>query len=211
MGIEVSNWQQHWRVINLCGKVFSKLRVVSFAFKRGHVYLWNCVCECGTTSVVRGCNLKSGAVKSCGCLARSRARAFTAVRGASKEPEHGLWRTIITRCTNPNSRSFRKYGGRGISVCDRWLIFENFLHDMGPRPSRLYSVERKDNSLGYEPSNCRWATSKEQANNTRRNRWIEHAGTTLTLGGWAIVTGIKRETIANRLNKGWDTARALGL
>lgn len=117
---------------------------------------------------------------------------------------------MMSRCRNPRSHNYDKYGGRGIIVCPQWTSFEAFLHDMGERPDGT-SLERLDVNGDYEPSNCRWATQKEQCRNTRTNRYITACGVTRTLIEWAEVTGIKRGTIAYRLNNGWPTEQALNL
>ncbi len=114
------------------------------------------------------------------------------------------------RCYSHNKRNFADYGGRGIMVCERWRnSFENFLADMGPRPTPLHSIDRIDNSLGYDPANCRWATRTEQNRNKRSNRYMTMNGRTMILTDWAIETGIKRETIKERIRRGWTISRAL--
>jgi hypothetical protein len=124
-------------------------------------------------------------------------------------PEFAAWSHMIQRCTNPNDDSYADYGARGITVCDRWKNdFLNFFADMGPRPTGM-TLERDEVNGNYEPGNCRWATKKEQANNTRRNRLIELDGERGTLQWWADKTGIGRGTIAWRLNRGWSVKEAL--
>jgi hypothetical protein len=128
-----------------------------------------------------------------------------------KTPEYQTWQGMKARCLNPNGRSYRLYGGRGIKVCREWLdSFEAFFTAMGPRPSPDHSLDRIDNDGDYRPSNCRWATGKEQQNNMRRNRWIEFGGKKRTLKQCSEETGIHHRTIQGRLNRGWPLARALG-
>jgi hypothetical protein len=111
------------------------------------------------------------------------------------------------RCTNT---AFKNYGGRGISVCQRWAdSFEVFISDMGPRPSPKHSIDRIDNDGNYEPGNCRWATNLEQARNRRTNRVITLDGESLCLVDWAKRTGVDHRTISERLRKGWDERRAV--
>jgi hypothetical protein len=112
------------------------------------------------------------------------------------------------RCTSPRDPAFHNYGGRGIRVCKRWLKFENFLADMGECPLGL-ELERKNNNGNYSPSNCRWATHKEQANNRRTNRWLTYRGLTLTVTQWAERLGLNPITVAVRLHRGCSTERAL--
>ena len=128
------------------------------------VGIWLCQCDCGNIKKVLLSNLraKHGTI-SCGC-----ARRF---HGKHKTPEYVAWVSMLQRCNNPQSPSFHHYGGRGITVCERWLKFENFLADIGPRPSPELSLQRINNDLGYFSENCKWATRKEQASNMR-NPWI---------------------------------------
>jgi hypothetical protein len=104
------------------------------------------------------------------------------------------------RCQNPHNKKYAQYGGRGIRVCERWEKFQNFLEDMGEKPPGKM-IERVDNNGNYGPENCRWATAKEQANNTRRNRWISYSGMTLTLTGWATRIGMTPGSLYERLQK----------
>ena len=119
--------------------------------------------------------------------------------------EFNSWRqAMIARCTDPNYRRFDLYGGRGITVCDRWRMFRNFLEDMGPKPTRKHSLDRKDSNGNYEPGNCRWATQKEQMNNTSKNVLLTALGKTQTLPQWQEETGIEVMVIRHRLDRGWD-------
>jgi hypothetical protein len=116
---------------------------------------------------------------------------------------------MVQRCTNHNVGQFADYGGRGITVCERWKSFENFLADMGRRPSASHSIDRTDNTRGYGPDNCRWATKLEQANNKRNNVTIEFNGRSQTVPQWAKELGIAATTLYTRLYAGWPIERAL--
>lgn len=132
--------------------------------------------------------------------------------GGSGTREYKIWAQMIQRCTNENDRAFAYYGARGITVCREWIGrdgFAAFLEHIGPRPSLAHSVDRLDSLKGYEPGNVRWATATEQARNTRRNRIIEFNGELRCLSDWAERTGLRRETIARRLDAGWPTEAAL--
>ncbi len=131
---------------------------------------------------------------------------FKATHNMTDSREYRAWQQMRERCSNPRSPAFKRYGGRGITVCDRWQKFEAFFEDMGS--SNGLSIDRKDNNGNYEPGNCRWATRKEQANNHRANRRIEFAGETLTIQQLADRRGLRHDTLSWRL-KHWPIERAL--
>ena len=126
----------------------------------------------------------------------------------SKSPEYIVWSAMHDRCRNPNNKRFARYGGRGISVCERWWEFPLFLEDMGLRPQG-HSIERINNDGNYEPENCRWATRVEQAANQAHSRLITAFGRTLTVSAWGRELGIERTTIRDRLKRGLSPEEAL--
>lgn len=189
------------------GDRYGRLSVISYSYldvRRGAI--WNCKCDCGAECLVAERCLRVGDTKSCGCLRREQ----RITHGLSESPEYRAWGAMRERCRDPRCKSYYRYGGRGINVCDRWYdSFEAFYEDMGPRPSTAHSVDRIDTFGDYEPSNCRWATIQEQQNNTRANVVVEFQGKRQTLTQWARVLGIKSTTLATRLDRGWTIERAL--
>lgn len=128
--------------------------------------------------------------------------------GGKSTPEYTAWAHMVQRITNPKCQEYVNYGGRGLSMDEQWIDFSRFFADMGPKPSPLHSLERRDNSRGYFPDNCYWATFKEQARNTRRNRWITWNGRTQLLIDWIEELGKPKSTIMMRLRRGWSIERA---
>lgn len=124
---------------------------------------------------------------------------------------HRTWANMIQRCTNPNNTHFSEYGGRGITVCERWRSFPNFLEDVGPKPSNLHTLERKDNDGNYCPENIRWATRLEQGQNRRDNHILEHNGLRLTVSEWSRRLGVSYVCILNRIQRGWSVSDAVTL
>lgn len=158
-------------VINIAGHTFHRFTAISFVEKKRGNAFWLCKCVCGQSRVVAYHKLVTGHSKSCGCLKVEQFRARFRKHGQRWSVEWSTWRNIKTRCTNPKTWNWKNYGGRGITICDRWKnSFADFLADMGPRPSGEYSIDRIDNSRGYEPGNCRWADSKTQRANRRDSK-----------------------------------------
>jgi hypothetical protein len=196
------------KLIDRVGLKYGRLLVVSRAGNKSEKDTnarWNCRCECGNTSVTYGQDLQREKVKSCGCLNAERILKH----GMSYTNVHAVWRVMRDRCANPNNPAYKNYGGRGIRVCERWDSFENFLADMGSRPDG-YSIDRIDNNGNYDPCNCRWATTKQQMNNQRRNRVIDLNGEKKTIAQWAEKLDISWYCIRDRIDRyGWTIERAL--
>jgi len=189
------------RKINLTGQKFGRWGVISEAGRNtcGHV-TWLCQCECGTQRVVGGNDLRNGKSESCGCLQKELASKRNLIHGLGENPIYFTWYGMLRRCNNPSDTAYKYYGGRGIAVCERWNKLENFYADMGECPKGL-TIERRDNSKGYSPKNCYYATRKEQQRNTRKNIVIKYGGKSQCMAAWAEELGISWNTLRYRLNK----------
>ncbi len=194
---------------NQVGLRYGRLVVTGHGVAMKYMSFFCVQCDCGSLQVMRGSDLRTGKRQSCGCLTRERVIKSATVHGMLKVPEYCVWQTMRARCKNPKSLVYRRYGGRGIIVCERWDSFANFYADMGPRPARGYQLDRIDNDGNYEPGNCRWATNVENASNTSANRRIAWRGENHTVSAWSRITGIRPGTIRHRLNSGWTAERAL--
>lgn len=139
----------------------------------------------------------------------ARKPGFQKTHGDHGTPESKAWKAMRQRCRNPRCREWKFYGGRGIGICQEWDDYPRFLADMGRRPSAKHSLDRIDNSRGYEPSNCRWATDTEQCRNRRNNHLITSGSETLSVAAWSARTGIPYSTLLFRIRAGWDVERAL--
>lgn len=159
-------------------------------------------CKCGNEFTRILNTVREGHTKTCGKCTKW---ASTKIHGLSDTVEHNTWMGMHRRCYKTNRKDYPDYGGRGVIVCDRWLnSFENFLADMGMRPSPKHSIDRFPNKDGnYEPNNCRWATPFEQANNKRNSVYITFLNTTMTAAGWSKIIKINGDTLTNRIRKGW--------
>lgn len=171
----------------LTNQVFGKLTALVHFVQAGKSK-WNCRCACGNKVDVYATHLLRGNSTSCRNCFGAPVKTL---------PAHASWVAMLTRCNNPNHEAYERYGGRGIKVCSDWLAFENFYRDMGVRPDGL-TLDRIDSNGNYELNNCRWATRKEQSNNTSTNRRINYVGEMLTIAEVARKTGEKYHTVYSR-------------
>ena len=152
--------------ISLIGRTFGRLKVIADANPKGRQQCSLCLCQCGKTKIIINGSLKRGDTQSCGCRFRDAHFKHGHARNGKEHPLYRTWLTMWQRCTNSNIACWMRYGGRGIRVCDRWRNFQNFLSDMGGRPHGR-TLDRIDGDGHYDPSNCRWATAKEQTENRK--------------------------------------------
>ena len=202
--------------INRTGERFGRLTVVRFVGTgKNWVGIWECVCDCGNTVNVQYNNLHGGTTKSCGCLKLEKLIKRSTKHGLTGGQGHytrlyRIWLNMRRRCLSKSSSDYRYYGGRGISVSDEWddySVFHLWANENGYQDD--LTLERKDNDGNYEPLNCRWATRKEQARNTRQNRLITFNGQTKTMAEWAEYLSISHVMLRMRFHRGWPVERAL--
>lgn len=197
---------------DLTGQKFGHLTVLGFAGRMtciGKHLLWWLRCDCGDIRKTSAANFKYGRSFSCGCQKASSLSKAHTTHGMSTSTEFKSWSSLKRRCLNETSQDWGNYGGRGIKVCDRWIeSFENFLEDMGRKPSPSHSIDRIDNNGNYEPSNCRWATTSQQIGNTRLSNIVEYNGKRQCVSEWEKELGFASQVLRHRLANGWSIERA---
>lgn len=205
--------------IDLTGKTFGKLKVFerSENTKRGQAQ-WKCVCDCGNVCIVVGSSLQRRATTSCGCYRKeiSKINLNRCKHGKRNSRVYNSWRGIKGRCYNPKNNEYKRYGGRGIKVCDEWLDKENGFINFYNYVSKLphygepgYSINRIDNDGNYAPNNVEWSDDITQANNKRNNCKIHYSGEEHTMAEWERILGFPKDLIKNRIRRGWPVERAL--
>lgn len=175
---------------------------------KGYVQYWICECDCGSVFEVRSDSLRSGRTLSCGCYQRERSKEYHTKHGLYHTRLHEIWVGMKQRCYNPKKKYFKRYGGRGITVCEEWQTFEPFYEwaiANGYREN--LTIERVNNDGNYCPSNCRWATRKEQSNNKSSNHKITYNGETHTMTEWAGLLGLPKSVMHDRIRRGWTMER----
>ncbi len=195
--------------IDMLGERRGKLLVIGRSDKRTKRGLyWICRCDCGNVIEAAGADIRVGDTTSCKCARNERTRLLKYSHGMEGTPTYRSWEDMKKRCYDPSRPYYRHYGGRGIVVCDSWKnSFQNFFADMGERPVGL-TLDRVDNDGNYEPSNCRWATRKQQSNNTRRTHFVTVNGEARSLMQWSEQLGISYSSIKRRLRAGWSEEEA---
>lgn len=187
--------------IDITGRMFGDWTVL----RRSKGSIWECQCKCGVVRLLQGNSLKAGLSKRC----RACSSALNAKHGMEGTRTYNIWSQMKRRCLNPKAAMYVNYGARGIRICDRWLSFAGFLSDMGPCPSPSHSIDRIDNDGNYEPSNCRWATAKQQIRNRRNTVTVLWNGRSRAIGDLADEHGISVRLVRERISVGWSVQKAL--
>jgi hypothetical protein len=194
------------------GDEFNELTAVRFVDRQNGHQRWLFSCKCGGKKVAQYGNVFNGVTTSCGCVHKKRTSEANKRHGRSESLDYAVWSSMKSRCLNKNDKAYDNYGGRGIAICSRWLDpkrgFENFMEDMGPRPPR-YSIERKDNNLGYNKENCIWIPLGDQSNNRRVTVKLTLNGVTKPMTVWAKELGKKPQCLRARMRYGWKDERIL--
>jgi hypothetical protein len=188
---------------------YTVIRQSSYSDASGLAF-WDVRCKCGFATTIAGALLKRNKVGCVTCRHEARVTHGHARRG-KREPEYDVFLQMHQRCDNPNNKDYADYGGRGLTVCKRWCYTDgyiNFMADMGPRPSPLHELDRRENSKGYSPGNCRWVTSKTNNRNRRSNVLVTYKGKTQTLAAWAEELGVPYPLVRHRIAIGWTPRKA---
>lgn len=199
------------KFVDLTGMRFGNLLVLC----RGendpgkHVAHWHCVCDCGKNKRVNGSSLRRGLSKSCGCGSVRWGNTDAKTHGLHRHRLAGTWRSMKERCFNPNHLAFHRYGGRGITVCDRWLSFENFVSDNDDKATPGTTLDRIDNDGPYSPENTRWSASADQARNRCTNVFWTYLGERMCVADWAARLETTSTTLLCRMNAGWSLEKTL--
>lgn len=195
-------------LIDLTGRSFGMLTVIRRGedeTRNGHVRAtWLCQCACGKHKTLKPSVLRGGNTRSCGCM------YFKAFGESNTAAEYRCWVEMLRRCGDPRRKDYPRYGGRGITVCERWLhSYANFISDVGRKPSPSHSIDRKNNNLGYCPENCKWSTKTEQNDNRSNTIILNFGGEKLTVREISERTGVNPITLRWRLTHGWPTEKAV--
>lgn len=197
---------------DITGRKFGRLTVTCLDRMSRSATFWRCKCDCGNEVSVRGSSLKNGETKSCGCLRKELTQKAMTTHGMSHSRLYHIWNSMILRCEYPSSNSYARYGGSGISVCDEWHSFEKFRDWAYANGYTEYlTIDRKNNTGNYEPSNCRWVTNRDQCNNRRSNHICQFRGENMTISEIATLTGLPYKALYGRIYRGSSAEQAVKL
>lgn len=191
------------------GKRFGMLAVLSRAGFKGKFAAWLCRCDCGAEIVVDGAKLRNGRKKLCSYAAHKSERPLPLT--VEFKSEYQSWTNMRARCLDKTNAKYQIYGGRGITICERWTKFKNFMLDMGRKPDPKFTIERDDVNGNYEPTNCKWISRKDQGRNKRNSVFVTYQGERMLLIDLVERLGISRSLVHQRLKLGWTLAQAIAL
>lgn len=188
--------------LTLEGQAFGRWLVLARApRKNSKSTYWRCSCSCGQEREVRGSALTAGTTSSCGCFRQETSSARSTTHGKTNTSLYHIWCGIKARCLKPTDPAYKNYGGRGITLCQRWLSFERFASDVGPRPDCKAHLDRINNEKGYSPSNCRWSTPKDNSRNRRGNVLVLYQGRRMTVMEASELSGIPHARLYARVQR----------
>lgn len=196
--------------LQLTGIRFSRLLVKIRIKNIKNCTAWLCICDCGNEKIVLGIELRSGHVRSCGCLRSDNCLDSVVTHGMSHTRTYDIWIHVKSRCLNLKNKDYSRYGGRGISFSSEWESFDIFFRDMGVCPDGM-TIDRKDNDAGYSKDNCRWASRKVQRRNNSANVMVSIKGNVMALADACDLLGLKLSTVYMRIRRGSSHEQALGI
>lgn len=192
------------------GKQYNFITILELVKKHNTHKFYKSLCSCGNVFIAIINNIKRGNTKSCGCFQHKLMKTRFKTHGKSTSPEYNVYKTMINRCKDINHIQYKNYGGRGITVCDRWKeSFENFITDMGQRPKPKYQIDRIDNNGQYSKENCRWVSPKQNCKNGTMIKFYEYENKNWTIKELCSKFNINRECVRKRLIRGWSLHKAL--
>lgn len=199
------------KILDLTGERYGRLQVIKYVGIKDTHKVYLCKCDCGNKKVIKSSDLRSGRVKSCGCYRSQYITHKNETHGLRKHRLYSIWANMKSRCYNPNATHYKRYGGRGISICDEWINDFKTFYDWAVENgySDDLSIDRIDVNGNYEPSNCRWVTDKEQSINKSSNKIFTLNNKSKSLIEWCEEFNINYKTVQDRLARGWDINRAL--
>jgi len=197
------------KFIDITGKRFGRLIALNRSETIKKIVYFNCVCDCGNKKKIPSHTLRNGESMSCGCYNLELYGKRNLIHNDTNSPEHRVWCKMKNRCDNKNNDAYKYYGGRGITYCERWKVYKNFLNDMGRKPTALHTLDRIEVNGNYCKENCRWATRYEQSVNRRNNIFYTYNGETKTVSQWFGLSDLSKSAFGYRLKKGWNIDKAL--
>ena len=192
------------RLLDLTGLTFGGITVLEYSFRKNKASYFKCLCICGNILNKSTQSLRKGKMPSCGCLHGAIVTENKTRHGLCNTRIYRIWRCMLNRCEYKGHDKYKNYGGKGITVCERWHLFDNFYADTKEGYADNLTINRIDNNLGYNKNNCNWKTMKEQCNHRSTSRYFSYNGETLTVSEWSDKLNIRHDLFRKRLSYGWD-------